>query len=281
MEGNTGTEEASQRPWWGRTRVKWFAAAVAFLTIFGVVSWWTFYRSYVSTNDARIAANILRAAPVGVVGVIEKVTVEEGDRVRVGQVLVEIDHRVARAQYEKAKARQELANLELDRIESLSKSNYTPKKDLDSARTNFNIAAAEIELARVNLDNTYIRSPVDGIVIQKIAQVGNVAEPGQVLISISDIDHAWVSANIEETNISKVRVGQPVYISVDEGGSLTGKVKEILAATASSFSLLPTENASGNFTKIVQRIPVKISLDPHPGRILRAGESVTVRIKVR
>jgi len=269
------------RPWWSRIRVKLFAGAVVLLTIIGILSWWMFFRSYVSTNDARIAADILRVAPVGVGGAIEKVNAEEGDLVKKGQVLIEIDHRVPQAQYEKAEAKYELTKLELERMENLAKSNYSPAKDLDNAKTNFNIAEAELKLARVNLENTYLKSPVDGVVIQKIAEVGNVAEPGQVLLSISDADHAWVSANIEETHISRVKVGQMVFISVDEGGSLTGKVQEILAATASSFSLLPAENAAGNYTKMVQRIPVKISIDPHPGRMLRAGASVTVRIKVR
>ena len=96
------------------------------------------------------------------------------------------------------------------------------------------------------------------------------------------MDHAWVSANIEETRIAQVKPGQPVSINIDEGGSLTGKVQEITSAAASQFSLLPTENASGNFTKVVQKIPVKIALDPHPGkRILRAGQSVSIRIRVR
>ena len=212
---------------------------------------------------------------------IEKVTVEEGIFVKAGQVLVEIDHRVPQAQFEKAKAKYELSKLELERSRNLAKSNFTPAKDLDTAKTNLEVASAELRLATLNLENTYLKSPVDGVVIQKIADVGNVAEPGQVLVSVSDVDHAWVSANIEETRIARVKVGQPVYISIDEGGSLRGRVSEILSATASSFSLLPAENASGNFTKVVQRIPVKIALDPHPGRVLRAGASVTVRIKVR
>lgn len=101
-------------------------------------------------------------------------------------------------------------------------------------------------------------------------------------IEISDVDHAWVSANIEETRIAQVKVGQLVKITVDEGGTLTGHVAEINAATASQFSLLPMENASGNFTKVIQKIPVKITIDPMPNqRLLRAGQSVSVKIKVR
>lgn len=147
---------------------------------------------------------------------------------------------------------------------------------------NYQIAESELRLAEVNLQDTYLKSPIDGVVVQKTAEVGNLLEPGQVAVTISDIDHAWVSANIEETRVAQLKLGQPVSISIDEGGQLTGKVEEITAATASQFSLLPAENASGNFTKVVQKIPVKISIDPHPDvKLLRAGQSVTIKIRVR
>jgi len=269
------------KPWWTRKRVQGFVVAIVIAVLAAVLVWWVFFRSYVSTNDARVATNIIRIAPVGVGGVIEKVTVEEGDPTKAGQLLVEIDHRVPEAQFNRAKARFQLARIELDRIRNLVSNKSSSTRDLDNARTNYDIAEAELKLAEVNFQNTYLKSPIDGIVIQKLAQPGNIIEPGQVALMISDADHAWISANIEETNIAKVRVGQPVYVLIDEGGSLTGKVQEINAATASQFSLLPAENASGNYTKVVQKIPIKIALDPHPGRVLKAGQSVTIKIRVR
>jgi len=269
------------KPWWTRKRVQSFVAAIVIAVLAAVMVWWVFFRSYVSTNDARVATNIIRVAPVGVGGMIEKVTVEEGDPTKAGQLLVEIDRRVPEAQFNRAKARFKLAQIELDRVRNLVSSKSSSARDLDNARTNYDIAEAELKLAEVNLQNTYLKSPIDGIVIQKLAQPGNIIEPGQVALMISDADHAWISANIEETNIAKVRVGQPVYVSIDEGGSLTGKVQEINVATASQFSLLPAENASGNYTKVVQNIPIKIALDPHPGRVLKAGQSVTIKIRVR
>ena len=274
-------QQTSAKQWWQADRVRWFALAVLGVVLAAFFIWWIYFRSYVSTNDARIATDIIRVAPVGVGGVIEKVPVEEGDQVKAGQVIAEIDHRVPDAQYAKAKANFQLAGLELDRARSLTVSNISAVRDLDRARTNYNIAQAELQLAEVNSQNTYLKSPIDGIVVQKLAEVGNVIEPGQVAVAISDADHAWVSANIEETNIGRVKPGQIATISVDEGGSLTGRVLEINSATASQFSLLPAENASGNYTKVVQRIPVKIALDPHPGRILKAGASVTIKIRVR
>ncbi len=272
--------EQEMKSWWQRSRIRWFAGTVVVLLMIGWIAWWIYFRAYISTNDSRVETNILRVAPVGVGGRIEKVMVEEGDSVKTGQVLVEIDHRVPETQFKKAKARYQLALVELGRAQSLAGKNIAAVKDLDNARANFDMAEADMRLAEINLQNTYLKAPIDGVVIQKPAQPGNVIEPGQAAIVISDVDHAWVEANIEETSIARVRVGQPVSISLDEGGSLTGRVQEITAAAGSTFSLLPAENASGNYTKVVQRIPVKIALDPHPGRVLKSGQSVSVRIRV-
>jgi len=275
------SEVQVHQPWWERKRVRGFALAVVVAIVAGALAWWLFFRSFVSTNDARVAMNILRVAPVGVGGQIQKVTVDEGSVVKSGQVLVEIDHRIPEAQYNRAQARFQLAKNEFDRVSRLFNNRSLTKRDLDNAKTNYDIAVAELKLAQVSLENTYLKSPIDGIVIQKAAEAGNLLEPGQVAIAIADIDHAWVSANVEETKISKIKVDQLVQISLDEGGSLTGRVSEINVATASQFSLLPAENASGNYTKVVQKIPIKVALDPHPGRILKAGQSVTIRIRVR
>jgi membrane fusion protein, multidrug efflux system len=270
------------QPWWTRRRVTYFIAATVVVIILGSLFWWTNYRSFIITSDSRVAADIVRVAPVGVGGVIEKILIAEGEAVKAGQTLAEIDHRVPEAQYRRAKARFELAQIELERARGLVGSKFSPARELDNARTNYDIAEAELKLAEVNLQNTYLKSPIDGVVIQKPAQIGNILEPGQVAIVISDVDHAWVNANIEETKIAQVKPGQKVYVSIDEGGSLTGRVQEITAATASQFSLIPAENAAGNFTKVVQKIPIKIVLDQHPEiKWLKAGQSVTIKIKVR
>ncbi len=98
---------------------------------------------------------------------------------------------------------------------------------------------------------------------------------------MADTEHAWVSANILEKAVSDVKIGQKVFITVDEGGKLTGKVMDVRRASTSVFSLIPSDNAAGNFTKVEQRIPVKIELDPHPGVDLRVGQSVEIKIKIR
>ncbi|MFA6430850.1 MAG: HlyD family secretion protein [Candidatus Margulisiibacteriota bacterium] len=275
-------DKINEKKFWERSRVKLFAAGVGTSIVLVFGCWWLFFSAYISTNDSRIATNIIKIAPIGVGGAIINVNVSEGAQVKSGDILMEIDHRIPNAQYIKAKAKFQQAKNELERIKNLYGTKVSSQKDYDNAQMNYDMAEADLRLAEISFQNTFLKSPIDGIIIQKNAQPGNLIEPGQVAMMIADVDHAWVNANIEETNISKVKIGQLVYVSIDEGGDITGRVEEINVATASQFSLLPAENAGGNFTKIVQKIPIKIALDPHPNhKILRAGQSVSVKIKVR
>ena len=143
------------------------------------------------------------------------------------------------------------------------------------------MAQADLKIAQIAVDRTYIKSPVSGIVVQKSAQEGNILETNQAAFTVADVEHAWVSANIQEKSVNAVKQGQKVFITVDEGGKLTGKVADVRRAAASLFSLIPSDSGAGNFTKVEQRIPVKIELDPHPGEDLRVGQSVEIKIKVR
>jgi multidrug resistance efflux pump len=133
------------------------------------------------------------------------------------------------------------------------------------------------------LDQATLRSPIEGTVIKTLIKPGEVASPGQTVAMIVDQSRLYVSANIEETEIHRIKQGQNVEIKVDTyaGLTLTGKVQEISKATASSFSLLPASNTSGNFTKVTQRIPVKISIDDQQGFDLSPGMSTTINIQVK
>jgi RND family efflux transporter MFP subunit len=270
----------AQKRWWHSKLAK--NTGLAFLTaaIMGLIVWYFAFRPYVSTDDARVAEDLVRIAPNGVGGTVLKINAAEGDRVKRGQVLVELDHTPYQSQLLKAQARATLAQTDLVRADRLFKQGGLSGRDYQAAQANAQEAQADLQLAQNALDNTYLKSPVDGIVVEKIAVDGNLLESGQVALVVADVDHAWVAANIQETSVGDVKVGQPVRIHVDEGGNLTGQVLEITAATAAQFALLPSENASGNFIKLVQRIPIKISLDPHPDRVLKAGQSVEIKIKV-
>jgi membrane fusion protein, multidrug efflux system len=269
-----------QKRWWHSKLAKNTGWAFLTAAILGWIFWFFAFRPYVSTDDARVAEDLVRIAPNGVGGTVLKINAAEGDRVKQGQVLAELDHTTYQSQLQKTQARATLAQTDLVRADRLFKQGGLSGRDYQAAQANAQEAQADLQLAQNALDHTYLRSPVDGIVVEKIAVDGNLLEPGQVALVVADVDHAWVAANIQETSVGEVKAGQPVRIHVDEGGSLTGQVLEITAATASQFALLPAENASGNFIKLVQRIPIKISLDPHPDRVLKAGQSVEIKIKV-
>ncbi len=132
------------------------------------------------------------------------------------------------------------------------------------------------------LGNAILRSPIEGTVIKTLAKVGEVVSPGQTVAMIVDKSKLYVTANIEETYIKKLHVGEPVDFTIDSypGVTFTGKVIELGEATASTFSLLPAINTSGNFTKVTQRIPVKISIDSSQGLDLEPGMSAVVNIHI-
>ena len=250
------------------------------IVLAGFLVWLFAFRPYVSTDDARVAEDLIRVAPDGVSGTVQAVNVEEGDRVTKGEVLAELDHTPYQSSLLKAQAHAVLAAADFRRADRLYHQGGLSERDFQAAQANSQTAQADLQMAQDALDHTYLKSPVDGIVVKKIAVVGNILGPSQVAFIVADVDHAWVSANIQETSVGKVKVGQPVEITVDEGGKLTGRVSEITSAVASEFALLPAENASGNYIKLVQRVPVKVALDPHPEKLLRAGQSVEIRIKV-
>jgi membrane fusion protein (multidrug efflux system) len=152
------------------------------------------------------------------------------------------------------------------------------KSQAESAQAKVELARASLEQAKLNLDYTTVRAPVDGVISKKGVEVGQVVQAGQPLLAIVPSQGFWVTANFKENQLRNMRVGQPAEISVDAYGGRTyrGKVESIAAATGARFSLLPPENASGNFVKVVQRVPVKIALEPgeDKDRLLRPGMSV-------
>ena len=143
-------------------------------------------------------------------------------------------------------------------------------------------AKAALDQMRVNLDRATVRAPADGVVSRKSVEVGQVVQPGQLLLSVTTLDDVWVVANFKETQLSDMKAGQRAAVAVDAfgGREFTGHIDSIAAATGATFSLLPPDNATGNFVKVVQRVPVKIALEPseHAETVLRPGMSVTATV---
>src|SRR6266581_716582 len=146
-------------------------------------------------------------------------------------------------------------------------------------------ARAGLQLARNDLDNTVIRAPVAGIAGNRAGRVGQYVKPGTQLLSLVPLPYVYVTANFKETQLTHMRPGQSAEISVDAypDQPLTGRIESFAPASGAQFSLLPPDNATGNFTKIVQRVPVRIAVpaDGPLARLLRPGLSVTVTVDTR
>jgi membrane fusion protein (multidrug efflux system) len=280
------------------------------------ICWYLSVANTVYTDDAFVDGNrvvISSKYP----GKISELLADEGDRVTLGQVLVKLDDSDLRAQEKQSEAalgyaRQnlELAVVNLAKNEEdyvranaqfasnvITKEQFDhAKKSLETAKAQNAIAQAQIDSAsaqlgvvRTQLKNIVILSPLNGEVAKKWAMPGDVVQMAQPILTVYDLDHLWVTANIEETKFGHIRLGQEVYVYLDTYRShkFTGKVIQLGANTAAQFSLIPPNNASGNFTKVTQRIPIKISIElqqdstkAEPVRIL-PGMSAEVRLKIK
>jgi membrane fusion protein (multidrug efflux system) len=151
----------------------------------------------------------------------------------------------------------------------------------DSAEARVKLAQAAMEQSRLNLQYTTVKAPSAGVVSRKTVETGQVVQPGQPLLALVSLDDLWVTANFKETQLHDMRPGQPATIGVDAyGRTYKGRVDSIAAATGARFSLLPPENATGNYVKVVQRIPVKIVFEQgqDPQHLLRPGMSVVTTV---
>jgi membrane fusion protein, multidrug efflux system len=185
------------------------------------------------------------------------------------------DDEKARAGERKAQAALEAAERQLDIVDA----------QREQADADLKEAVADRELARLNLGYTEIRAPIDGVVGNRSARAGAYATVGAQLLAIVPAHGLWVDANFKESQLARMRRDQPVGIIADAvpGVTFHGRVASLAPATGAQFSVIPPENATGNFTKIVQRVPVRILLDDDGAELgeLRPGLSVVVRVDER
>ena len=254
------------------------------------------YMSYVTTDNAQIAAHsVLLASKVP--GFITRVNVKEGDFVKAGSVLIEIDPRDytnTLRQYEGELAAIEASKNDAEknfkRVSELYKKDVGSQQNYDQVKTlvlnlrsKYESVSAMVDQARLNLENTRIKAPSDGFIAKTAAEAGQLTGSGTPLIGFVDSGERWVIANFKETEIPYIKVGAKVKIEIDAipGKSFTGGVESLSSATGATFTLLPPDNATGNFTKVVQRIPVRIkfvNLDSTIMERLRNGLSAVVKV---
>jgi membrane fusion protein, multidrug efflux system len=277
---------------------------------------WQYYvslRDFVSTDDAYIDADRVSVS-AKILGRIDQLTADEEDTVKEGQTLVRLDDSDLRAQEAQAKAslayareNVALAKVNLDkaqmdyqRASAQFNQNIIPKEQYDHAQSEFESSKARLNIAnsqvvatqaqlgviQTQLENTVIASPMTGVVSKRWVLTGDVVQPGQSIFTIYNIRDIWVTANLEETSLSNLRIGDRVQISVDTYPDMnfSGTILRLGSNTASQFSLIPPNNASGNFTKVTQRVPIRISIeraDSSRSQFAKLLPGMSVEVKVR
>jgi len=155
------------------------------------------------------------------------------------------------------------------------------RQRVETARAELRLAESELDAANIRLESTRLYSPVHGIVARVTANQGELLEENQTVAFLHDLDALWVVANVEETEIRQVRPGQAVTVTVDAhpGRAFDGRVLHIGSTTTSQFALIPRQSVSGNFVKVIQRVPVRISVSD-PDGILKLGLSAIAAINI-
>jgi len=253
------------------------SALIVLVIAGGYFAWNAFY--YEDTDDAQVEGHVMPLCP-RVNGHIKAVYVNEGQLVRAGEAIMSIDP-------EEYKIAEVLAQLNLSEALSTAASSH---HDANVETANSEVARRELQLAQaeLNLSHTVICSPVTGIVGKSRVEVGQNVNIGQDLVDVLPLDDVWVTANFKESQLAHMRPGQPVEVHVDAyGRKWKGHVTNMGGGTGSVFDLLPLESATGNYVKVVQRVPVRIDFDRPPGRelnaggLLKPGLSVEPKVKVR
>ena len=239
------------------------------------------YQANLATADAQIEA--------------AKVTLHRATQDYDRYVILYNEHTITQQQFEQVEATKESAEKQLKVLEDQktaanrqvsaanSQSNATAQQ-VHVAGASIEQRQADLENAKLNLSYTVITAPEDGIVSKVNVQVGQLVQTGQSLFSIVMDTNPWVVANFKETQLTKMKIGQKVMVHVDAypDHELEGKITSFSPATGARFALLPPDNASGNFVRVVQRLPVKIEFDEHEPLVhqLRPGMNVDVDVHI-
>jgi membrane fusion protein (multidrug efflux system) len=234
------------------------------------------------TDDAYVTGH-LHDVSSRISEVVTDVLVDDNQFVHKGDILVKLDSSDYLALGLAAEANLRKAQADLDREVPLLAIHAYSQQDVDAARSTRDVDLAQLKLAQLQVDYATIRAPSDGYIGRKNVEVGNRVSSGQTLLVVVEPD-MWIVGNFKETQLARMRTGQPVRITIDSIPDKTflGKVDSFSPATGNEFALLPADNSTGNFTKVVQRIPVKIVFDPDSIRgyekRIRAGESAIVKV---
>ena len=250
------------------------------------VLYWVLYGSrYVSTDNAYTATEVAQVTPE-VDGTIKAVNVVDTNSVKAGDVLVEIDPRDMQVMYDKAKANYDRAKIDFDRRKALSASGSVSADELTRSENELAQTSASFREASLNLERTTIKAPIDGVIAKRQVQLGQRVRAGTPLMVVVPLHDLHVDANFKESELEKIRVGQQVRLTADLYGSRVeyhGVVDGFSGGTGAAFAAIPAQNATGNWIKVVQRVPVRIRLQPEElaANPLSVGVSMHVRVDTR
>jgi membrane fusion protein (multidrug efflux system) len=204
------------------------------------------------------------------------------------------ENSTTRQQYDAAKAEKDAAEAQLTvlkkqletavkQTKASASQTVSTQKQADVAQTIVEQRKADLEYALLQLGYTIVTAPVDGVISKKSVQTGQYVNAGQMLFSIVANDKLWVVANFKETQLEKIKPGQSVEIEVDafDKQPIKGRITSFSRATGAKFSLLPPDNATGNFVKVVQRVPVKIEFTEKPALAKQLSAGMSVKVVVR
>ena len=311
---NPGSETGKKQKKKSKTGSVLIAATLILLLLGAAAYWYVEKVGFVSTDDAYIDANKLNLSPQ-IMGRVVALYADEGDVVRKGELLAALDSSDMKARLNQAsvslsnahlgiklaQVRLDQTRINLNRAEIQIKGNVIPRARYDNVLKAFQAAKVELEIAKskistlnsaiqvikTELAHTKLYSNISGIIAKRWILTGDVVAPGQSIFTIYNLKNIWVTAMIKETDLNKISLGDTVNIQVDAypDTKFTGRIFLIGSNTAALFSLIPPDNASGNFTKVTQRIPVKISIKPVGKTLLKygllPGMSVEIKLKAK
>lgn len=269
---------------------------ISFFT-FSALVWfgmWIYSHYYVSTDDAYINANVVQISP-RVTGKVVKLYVANNQYVKKGELLFAIDPEPYKLAVDAAHAELALSSAELDnaimtekRVSSLVKKKYLSPQDGDNAIANLKICYAKVEQAKthlaqaeLNLQYTQLSAPATGWISNMTLRVGDIIPANQALFALISNEEFWADANFKETEMEAIKPGQMATITTDmyPNHPFKGVIESISGGAGTAFSLLPPQNATGNWVKVTQRVPIRVRiLNPDREHQLRIGISADVKV---
>jgi membrane fusion protein (multidrug efflux system) len=217
-------------------------------------------------------------------GYVKKIHFKENQKVKKGDTIIEVEQKTYRISYNQAKAHLDYLSSEMQRYENLRKQDFISQSEFEKFKSSFEVAKENFEMAKYKLENTTIKSKNDGFLSNFEIKEGDYINERRPLFNIIDNGEIWVEANFKEIEVKDFKVGQKATIRVDafNGKKWNAKISSIRKATNSEFALIPSQSASGNWIKVVQRILVKLDFEEGQDLSdLSSGMSVDVSVDTK